>query len=280
MSSLNIKNNSIPELFTKQRSDLFSGAVSKISNYECLKAQGQNTPSNQDAASVVALDSLDIKEEAIEELFKKCVEENSSNATASTSGDQKKILRAMRKAQKSECKKKASQKTKAIYDIVIPETQQLKGKEILELRFSQDSIDAKTNDGAMTLEELSHDMTKNGWKSGTQITVIKMPDGHYLSADNRRLFAAKKVAAVNDQFTITINLFDHADKAPKNFIRGIEAEFRKGREIQKAVVVSKLTLPGLIKPDTYGYAMLLRINTRSGDLSQSHFGYIQEPFVR
>lgn len=230
----------------------------------------------QDETSKITLDSLDINEDTVNQLFEKAVNSNSTEATLAD----KKMLRASRKAETEKRKQQASQKAKHVYNVVIPQVVEFKGEEILNLCFSQDSIDGKTGDGTLTVEQLADNMACKGWKHGSQITVIQMPDGKLLSADNRRLFAAKKAVEVNKQFALTANLYQHTDRAPKNLMKGVETEFRKGRQIEKTVKIEQLACPALIQPETYGFAMLLRINARNGDLANSHFGYKQAPIIR
>lgn len=213
----------------------------------------------------------------LNEIFEQSL--SNSPIPINNANDDKIALRKLRNAAKKQHKAQIMQKTKTIYNIVLPKTEELKGDEILKLRYSQDSIDGKTGDGSMTVDELAKNMSTQGWKKGTQITVINMPDDEPVSANNRRLFAAKKVAEKNKEFALTANIFEHDDKAPIKFIRGIEAEFMKGRQIT-ATDMTNLVFPESILSDTYGSAMVLRINTRGGDLANSHFGYKENPTVR
>lgn len=225
----------------------------------------------------ITFESLDVKEEIIDKLFE-TAKKSLNDTIAHVSIDRKKA-REIRKAQKKAHKEEVSQKCKIFYQCVIPKMMQLKGDSILKICFSQDSIDSKTRQG-MTLDQLKESMASKGWLKGSQITVIKMPDNTLVSADNRRLYAAKKVAEQSRQFTITLNLYHYADMAPSKFVKGIESEYKKARNIERAVQIDSMDLPSSIQLGTYGYAMVLRINTRNGELKNSHFGYEKYPIVR
>lgn len=238
--------------------------------------------SQQSITPAITPESLDVTEKFVNSLFEKAVKDNISDTQSTSSAPiDKKLQRELRKKAQQTRKEQASSKTKAVYDVVLPKVVQFRGEEILQLRFSQDSVDGKTGDGKMTLKELENNIAEKGWKKGSQITVIQMPDDRYVSADNRRLFVAKNVAQLNKEFALTANVFQYSDKAPKAFLQGVENEYRKSHQLNKTVeIISQFVLPQSIEAQTYGYAMVLRINTRQGDLANSHFGYEQDPVVR
>lgn len=220
-----------------------------------------------------------VKNEEIDQLFKAAVL-NINQAKEAVEVVDKHTKRKERNAKRFERKQNAGKTPKPVYNIALPDNRKFNSKEILDLFFSQDSIDGKTGDGSMTMDELVESMSTHGWLQGTSITVIEMPDETYVSADNRRLYAAMKVAKMNPAFSISVNIFAHDIKAPKKLLKGIEKEYVKGHPLTTIEDLAALTLPKGITPGTYGYAMVMRINTRHGNLAESHFGYKQTPVIR
>jgi hypothetical protein len=75
---------------------------------------------------------------------------------------------------------------KAKVDFASAELKQMNPSEI---KFSQKDVKAETTDG-MPVSELSDSMNASGW-NGDPLHLIELPDGTFVSLDNRRLVAAQ-----------------------------------------------------------------------------------------
>ena len=176
----------------------------------------------------------------------------------------------------------------------------ISGKAILDIRYSQDSINDHTSDG-LTLDELVESMKKS-WKNF--ITVVEMPDSKLVSLDNRRLYVAKKVVLnFDDEFEIKIQKVHHQDKAPKSLLSGISKEYKKNIQLgdidllaagilkeinqQSECILDIDQLPEDILEDmdqlstgSYGHCAFLRIHMHQKILNPKKFGYDENPVIR
>lgn len=215
----------------------------------------------------ITFDSADLPEKNIQELFAK-VSEESFQAILQKPQEDKKLLRAQRKAERAQ-KKSLAASNKPIYNVIIPENRILTGLNLSKLRFSQDSIQATTSDGK-PLEQLIQDIATKGWKKGTSLVLVEMPNGKLVSLNNRRLFAAKKAAEIRNNLEVPAMVFKHDDKAPRKLLNGIATEYKKNQKDKDINAIA-----AQIQPESYGHAATLRINTRQGDLSNSIYGHKQ-----
>lgn len=226
--------------------------------------------------SSVTLSSLDTPVEKVKEIYENAVKQAEDQINAVSASLDLKKLRELRKKEKLASKQDRISKSKnrEEIDVVIPEVKKISGADILKLRFSQDSIKSETMEG-MKLPDLIQNMKDKGWKKGTTITVIRMPDNTLVSLDNRRLYAAKQVASEKDNFTIQIQQFNHFDSAPKKMLDGVIKEYTRERQASTIHMV-----PEEISPNTYGHLAKLRIHARNGELNSPNFGYEADPIIR
>lgn len=233
-------------------------------------------------SSSITLSSLDSDPTKVDELFKKSIEP----VNRLDKYEQRKLANEAKKLAKEQRHNK-SIKNKQTHKIVLPETKNIKKTEILELRYTQDSINYKTMDGTQ-IEALINNMKTQGWKAGSSVTVVLMPDGKLTCMDNRRLFAAQTLVSSSadpiilsegknkgKEFEMKVDIYNFEDNASKAKLRGCISEYKKGRKLTE---INKL--PEGFSENTYGHLALLRINTRNGDLQSSHFGYESSPEVR
>lgn len=227
------------------------------------------------------LSALDADQEKVGALLNQATQtiENSAAAVTSTLGAKdKRAARVKRELVKKEAKtqRKLKSQEREVLNVIEPETKSISGQAILDLRYSQDSIDSETSDG-IDLQELIQRMKdeKRGWKKGTALTVVRMPDGQLTSMDNRRLYAAKKVTEEKPVFEIKIFIYNHDDKAPKKMLTGVITEYKIARRLNNINELAQ----GILE-ETYGHCAKLRMHTRNGDLNSGNFGYTNPPIIR
>ena len=68
--------------------------------------------------------------------------------------------------------------------------------------------------GPSRLDELERSMRNEGFKTGSEIDVVMMPDGRLTSLDNRRLLAARRANVL-----VKVNLHQYDDLLPTGFNR-------------------------------------------------------------
>lgn len=215
----------------------------------------------------------DVQEKSITKLFQKIDAHKSIQAQSESLSKldlrkQHKVAKIIKKADR-----KAKSESKKTYKVVIPSHKMLTKEEIEKLRYSQDSIQKTTSDG-IKLETLAENMAEE-WKVGTHLTVVKMPDENLVSLNNRRLYAAQLATEMKEVFELPVAIFAHEDPAPKKLLSGIITEYQKGRELDNINEVAKEILQ-----NSYGHSVVLRMNTRKGELSKSSYGYEDKPIVR
>ena len=170
----------------------------------------------------------------------------------------------------------------------------LANQEIINVRFSQDSICPFTTD-SLSIPALTDRLRKEGWDSRYPITIVNMPDDRYTSLDNRRLFCAKSVVttpiysgrvslASYPSLEISAKAFEHSEKANRSDIQGMRNSYRASR--LDRYPDSRPTLPEFktfdpdLKPGTYGELIILRMNTGEGDTYKSPLGFTNFPIIR
>ena len=155
-----------------------------------------------------------------------------------------------------------------------------KGTDLTELRFSQKTINHQlSNNGSFLFKNpilgakdptFFQMLQKEGWKSQYKIDVVLMPDNCYTSLDNRRLAVAK---AINSLFPNTICVYAaphyHSDKA-------------------NSALMTRVCPPGSPSPsptteniekNSYGHAILIRVQETKGAPSDSTYGFHEYPLV-
>ncbi|MCH9625335.1 MAG: hypothetical protein S4CHLAM123_05060 [Chlamydiales bacterium] len=177
------------------------------------------------------------------------------------------------------CKKKEERRNKSSgRDKIKNEslTRWIDPDEIKPIRYSQYSIDNKTQEG-MELSELFQNMSANGWKKETSIAVVVMPDGKLTSLDNRRLYTAKKIINTfpEKEFKIKITEWKADTTVPKRLLQTIIHNYAVGGQLH-----SPDQLPPSIQVGTYAQAILLRANTREGNLQSGNYGFENDPIIR
>jgi len=179
--------------------------------------------------------------------------------------------------QKENRKNKSSGKNKTANKIENESsTRWIDSNEIRSIRYSQYSIDNKTQKG-MELSELFQNMNADGWKKETSIAVVVMPDGKPTSLDNRRLYTAKKIinTSPEKEFKIKITEWKADTAAPNKLLNTIVHNYAVGKKLH-----SPDQLPPSIKEGTYAQAILLRANTREGNLQSGNYGFENDPIIR
>lgn len=163
----------------------------------------------------------------------------------------------------------------------------IKGNEILDIRFSQDTISSCTEDG-IHIAKLSYLIRTKGFREDKALTLVEMPDVEITSLDNRRLQAAKFV--VNNysrSLEITAKVFHHTIKAPKDwehairnkyfeFWRSYPGEFVRLPELP---VLEDYTEEEQLRRGTYGDLVYTRMSSGEGDTYNFPYGFKNSPEV-
>lgn len=150
----------------------------------------------------------------------------------------------------------------------------LKGQQILDVRFSQDSIASKTTnrpkEPSMTLDKLMQSITST-WK-GAALSCVNMPDDASTSLDNRRLYACKQIVRkFKSDLKMPIDLFPHEMDAT----RRVENMLKDLSEHELFPCPSE---ESGIWENTFGHVAFIRMN--QGDGYDGSYGYDRDPRVR
>jgi hypothetical protein len=242
----------------------------------------ESTTTTTTTQPTITLSSLDTPSDKLKVLFDQAVNQTEIQVNEKELSLRNK--REMRKKEKFEAKQQRKVKAlapKQVLKVVLPDERKISGQDILKLRYSQDSIKSETQDG-ISLPKLIESMRTEGWRKGTALKIVSMPNGELVSLDNRRLYAAKEIAKDEKMkdFAIEINIYNHDDEAPKKLVSGMIEEYKKGHRLDSISRVQQLQLPVNIKAGTYGQCAILRTNTRHGDMSSEKYGYSTEPTIR
>lgn len=138
----------------------------------------------------------------------------------------------------------------------------LRGKEILDVKYSQHSISSKTTD-EKPLYEIVESMHTNGWNLALSkgIQCVEMPGKQLVSLDNRRLYCAKQVQSStftmpivmchtqNDCVAVVRTLFSQMESNKKQFISKMLPKYMLIKELlsQQSPYEGKVTFASLPK---------------------------------
>lgn len=155
-----------------------------------------------------------------------------------------------------------------------PTVSKLEGQTIVRVRFSQDSIDSLSSDGVDLFEVIR----REGWKKGTSISVVRMPDSECTSLDNRRLHAAKRIVQeVSTTFGITAELREHSvttGRIQQDAIRIAKKVLAKNS--RHSVEQTELKL----QEGTYGAMVYYRMRLGEGNFDSEPYGFTEMPIIR
>lgn len=148
---------------------------------------------------------------------------------------------------------------------------------ILALRFSQDTVESVSSDGLNLFESIRRD----GWRQGSPIKVVMMPDTEQTSLDNRRLLALKEVVRHSHSFFHDNNaaemlLFNHAVTSAQ--IKKDSIRLQKKLAWKNSADIGRANLG--LSQNTYGAMVFYRMRLGEGDVLQSPYGFTNDPTVR
>lgn len=152
--------------------------------------------------------------------------------------------------------------------------------DILAVRFSQDTIDPKSADGLDLFEVIR----AKGWKKGTRIQVVEMPDAFNTSLDNRRLHAAKRVVDevsrtfFYDRNALEASIYKH-DVTSGGIAKDVKRlETKVGAKNSSLLLTNHQDL--LLNSNSYGAMIYYRMRLGEGNFAGHPYGYNENPVVR
>jgi hypothetical protein len=151
----------------------------------------------------------------------------------------------------------------------------LSGRELLTVRFSQNSIAEETKDGHY-LKDIVYTLAKKGWDKGkASMTLVRMADGELTSLDNRRLYCAKEcITERRPRLVVPVRIHDHAVLADPSYLDEIAGQVRR---VGAAVLGA---MPQEIIPNSWGYCVWARMRVfNKTPIDSKSYGFTDLPKV-
>jgi hypothetical protein len=139
----------------------------------------------------------------------------------------------------------------------------------LDLRWSQPTVSCCLSDKNTSIEALSRELAnpKKGWKKGSTILAVRMPDGCLVSYDNRRLTASVLAVLINSEFTVPVEIHDWEESTGRAISSYLRPEHENEGEKRVAMTAEHLVL-GLEVEEVIGEAERERLRQRAEEAHQ------------